>query len=168
MHARGQHDGARALHAARSRRAGGQRGRARLLSLGGARRSWAAGFLGGHLTFAKGVGPDQTVYDSGPDDWTDARRAELTDGEPTRVVVDDTPVMLLREGREPVALHDRCSHRGCSLADGELEDNEIVCACHGSRFDLRDGAVKQGPATEPQPAFATRERDDRIEVRPTG
>jgi len=148
-------------------RKSGNRGRARAFSLAGASALGAAGFLGGHLTFAKGVGPDQTVYDAGPDEWTEAA-AELQEGKPTRVVVDETPVMLLREGGSLYALHDRCSHRGCSLADGELDGLEVVCACHGSRFDLRDGSVKQGPATAPQPAFETRERDGRIEIRRTG
>ena len=147
----------------------GARGRARALSLGGATALMAAGFLGGHLSFAKGVGPDQTVFDPGPDDWTDASAfADVPDGEPTRVVVDDTPVMLLRDGGEVFALHDRCSHRGCSLSEGEIDGDVIVCSCHGSRFDRRDGSVQQGPATAPQPAFETRVRDDRIEIRRTG
>jgi nitrite reductase/ring-hydroxylating ferredoxin subunit len=157
-----------ALYAlSRRARRHGNRGRARAFSLAGASALGAAGFLGGHLTFAKGVGPDQTVYDPGPDEWTEAA-TKLSEGEPTRVVVDDTPVLLLREGGSLYALHDRCSHRGCSLADGELDGLEVVCACHGSRFDLRDGSVKQGPATAPQPAFETRERDGRIEIRRTG
>ena len=147
-------------------RRNGNRGRARALSVAGASALGAAGFLGGHLTFAKGVGPDQTVFDPGPDEWTDA--GEAPDGTPTRVVVDDTPVLLVRADGSLYALHDRCSHRGCSLADGELDGLEVVCACHGSRFDLRDGSVKQGPATAPQPAFETREREGRIEIRRTG
>ena len=126
----------------------------------------SAGFLGGHLSFAKGVGPDQTVYDPGPDDWTVAADASvLPEGRPTRVVVDDTPVLLLREGDRFYAIHDRCSHRGCSLSDGEVEGDDIVCACHGSRFDRRNGAVRQGPATAPQPAFQVRVDEGRVEVR---
>jgi nitrite reductase/ring-hydroxylating ferredoxin subunit len=147
-------------------RRNGARGRARALSLAGGTALMAGGFLGGHLSFAKGVGPDQTVFDPGPTDWTPAAEvSQLQDGEPTRVVVDDTPVQLLREGGAYYALHDRCSHRGCSLADGTVEGEEIVCACHGSRFDRRDGSVRQGPATAPQPAFETRVREERVEVR---
>jgi nitrite reductase/ring-hydroxylating ferredoxin subunit len=126
----------------------------------------AGGYLGGYLSFNKGVGPDQTVYDPGPSDWRPAADASLlADGRPARVVVDDTPVFLLRAGENVFAIHDRCSHRGCSLTDGELEGDQVVCACHGSRFDVRDGAVKGGPATAPQPSFQVREQDGRIEVR---
>jgi nitrite reductase/ring-hydroxylating ferredoxin subunit len=136
------------------------------LRLGGAAALMLGGYLGGHLTLIKGVGPDQTVYDPGPEDWTAAAGASsLQDGEPARVIVDDTPVLLLRAGDELFAIHDRCSHRGCSLSEGSVEGDEIVCGCHGSRFDRRDGSVRQGPATAPQPAFEVRVNDDRIEIR---
>ncbi|MFC7676117.1 Rieske (2Fe-2S) protein [Mycolicibacterium sp. GCM10028919] len=37
----------------------------------------------------------------------------------------------------------RCPHAGCSVS--EITDGNIVCPCHGSRFDL-EGAVVNGPA----------------------
>jgi nitrite reductase/ring-hydroxylating ferredoxin subunit len=80
-------------------------------------------------------------------------------------VVDETPVLLVKDGERIFAIHDRCSHRGCSLSQGELEGEEIVCGCHGSRFDLKDGSVKHGPATAPQPFFQVRDRDGIVEVR---
>jgi nitrite reductase/ring-hydroxylating ferredoxin subunit/uncharacterized membrane protein len=127
----------------------------------------AGGYLGGHLSLTKGVGADQTVFDRGPSDWTVAADASLlSDGRPTRVVVDDTPVLLVRRGEEIYAVHDRCSHRGCSLSEGKIDGHDVVCSCHGSRFDLRSGAVRSGPATSPQPAFQVRlEDDDRVSLR---
>lgn len=144
----------------------GARRRGTLLSLTGAAVLGAGGYLGGHLSFARGVGPDQTIFDEGPSDWTAAADAsQLPERRPTQVIVGDTPVLIVRDGEEVFAIHDRCSHRGCSLADGKLDGRIIECACHGSRFELSDGAVRQGPATAAQPAFETRERDGRIEVR---
>ena len=35
---------------------------------------------------------------------------------------------------------------------------------HGSEFALEDGRILNGPATEPQPCFAARERNGQIEV----
>jgi nitrite reductase/ring-hydroxylating ferredoxin subunit len=126
----------------------------------------AGGYLGGHLSLSKGVGADQTVFDPGPTDWKPALdTSQLSERRPVRAVVDDTPVLLVRDGANVYAIHDRCSHRGCSLSDGELEGNEIVCACHGSRFDIRDGALKGGPATAAQPAFQVRVEQSRIEIR---
>jgi nitrite reductase/ring-hydroxylating ferredoxin subunit/uncharacterized membrane protein len=150
----------------RAARRNGARGRARVLSAGGATALMVGGLLGAHLSYTKGVGPDQTVFDSGPREWTPAGDAHaITDGTPTRVVIDDTPVMVLRENERFYALHDRCSHRGCSLTDGELDGDAIVCRCHGSRFDRRDGSILQGPATAPQPAFEARVQDGRLELR---
>src|SRR3954451_5096473 len=147
----------------------GDRGRGKVLGLAGATALAAAGYLGGHLSYVKGVGPAQTVYDPGPTDWTPAADAsQLAEGRPTRVVVDETPVLMLREADRFYAIHDRCSHRGCSLSDGEVDGDDIVCACHGSRFDKRDGSVQRGPATVPQPAFQTRINGERVEVRRLG
>jgi nitrite reductase/ring-hydroxylating ferredoxin subunit len=144
----------------------GRRGRARLFSVLGGGVLMVGGYLGGHMSLSQGVGPDQTIFDAGPSDWAEAGPASaLSQGEPARVVVDDTPVLLLRDGEQIFAIHDRCSHRGCSLSEGSVEGEEIVCACHGSRFDRRTGSVRQGPATAPQPAFEVRERDGTIEIR---
>jgi nitrite reductase/ring-hydroxylating ferredoxin subunit/uncharacterized membrane protein len=149
-----------------ARRRGAHRGGA-LLGLGGAAMLVAGGYFGGHLSFARGIGPDQTVFDPGPGDWTAAGDASgLPQGRPTRVVVDETPVLLLRDGDRLLAIHDRCSHRGCSLSElGTVDGEQVVCGCHGSTFDLRDGSIRRGPATAPQPAFEARERDGRIELR---
>ena len=145
----------------------GDRGTGTLLGLLGAGALGFAGYLGGHLTLVNGVGVDQTVFDAGPEEWTEAASAaDVTEGEPKRVVVGDTPVLILRQGGRTHAIHDRCSHRGCSLTErGEVSGDKIECTCHGSRFALSDGALLQGPATQPQPAFETREREGKLELR---
>jgi nitrite reductase/ring-hydroxylating ferredoxin subunit len=148
---------------ARSR---GQRGSARLLSLTGLAVMSGGAYLGGHLSFVRGVGVDQTAFDRGSQEWIDVGAAcEVNAGEPRRVVADETPVLVVRHDLGLYAIHNRCSHRGCSLAEGELQGDTIVCGCHGSRFSLADGSVITGPATAPQPAFEVRERAERIEVR---
>jgi 3-phenylpropionate/trans-cinnamate dioxygenase ferredoxin component len=47
------------------------------------------------------------------------------------------------------AFDDRCTHRGCSLARGELHGTAVTCACHGSQFDVISGRVLRGPAMRP-------------------
>jgi nitrite reductase/ring-hydroxylating ferredoxin subunit/uncharacterized membrane protein len=151
-----------------ARRRGARRGGV-VLGLGGATMLLASAYLGGHLSFSRGVGPDQTVFDPGPDEWTAATDiSQLPQGRPTRAIVEETPVLLLRNGNRVLAIHDRCSHRGCSLSElGEINGEHITCGCHGSTFDLRDGSIQRGPATAPQPAFEVREQDGRLEVRRT-
>jgi nitrite reductase/ring-hydroxylating ferredoxin subunit/uncharacterized membrane protein len=158
--------GASLYAASWSARRRGARRTGAVLGLAGMTVMAAGGYLGGHLSLTKGVGPSQTVFDPGPTDWTPAADATLlSESRPLRVVVDDTPVLLLRQNDSVFAIHDRCSHRGCSLSDGEVEGEEVVCACHGSRFSVRDGSVRHGPATTAQPAFQARVEDGRIEIR---
>jgi nitrite reductase/ring-hydroxylating ferredoxin subunit/uncharacterized membrane protein len=145
----------------------GDQGKGKLLGFAGAAVLGFGGYLGGHLSFVKGVGPNQTVYDEGPSDWTAAAQSsDLEDGKPKAVVVDETPVLLLRHRDHVHAIHDRCSHRGCSLAElGEVDGETIECGCHGSRFSLRDGSLERGPATVGQPAYEVREQDGTVEIK---
>lgn len=147
-------------------RRAGDRGRGKALGLAGVGILAAGGYLGAHMSFFQGVGPNQSAFDQAPDDWTAvASSGDLQPGEPTAVVAGDAPVLLLRHGDGLHALHDRCSHRGCSLSAGQVEGELITCPCHGSRFDVRDGSVQRGPATAPQPVYDVREHDGRVEVR---
>jgi nitrite reductase/ring-hydroxylating ferredoxin subunit/uncharacterized membrane protein len=148
----------------------GERGRAKLLSAAGSAVLGAGGYLGGHLSFAKGVGPNQTAFDEGPEEWTDVGESSALElGKPKAAVAGDTPVLLLRHGDGLHALHDRCSHRGCALSEvGEVDGETIECGCHGSRFSLRDGSVERGPATTGQPVYDVRESGERIEIRLRG
>ena len=152
----------------RARRRGSV-GRGKALGFAGLAVMGLGGFLGGHLAYARGVGVNQTAFDESgvPEEWTDALAADdLKPNEPKSVVVGETPVMLVRHGDGLHALHDRCSHRGCSLTDmGELEGEIVTCNCHGSQFDVRDGSVQRGPAATFQPVYEARESDGRIQVR---
>jgi len=43
-------------------------------------------------------------------------------------------------------LSSRCTHLGCQIHT--VENDELICPCHGSRFAL-DGTCLTGPAKEP-------------------
>ena len=62
------------------------------------------------------------------------------------------------------ALSDICTHRGCSLSEGELDGTVVKCICHGSRFDVSTGDVLQGPAERPVPVYPIRVQDDALVV----
>lgn len=149
----------------------GARLRGTLLSLGGAGVLSSAGYLGGHMTFVRGVGVNQTAFDSGPTQWTPTlAAAEIEDGKLYSADADGIPVLLGRRDGRTYAIHDRCSHRGCMLSegDGKLDGYTVTCFCHGSQFDIRDGGLLRGPAIVGQPTFECRETDGRIEVRRAG
>lgn len=64
------------------------------------------------------------------------------------------------------ALDDTCSHEEASLAEGWIEDGEVECPLHASRFDLRTGAVLCLPATRNVRAYRLEIVDDEIWVYP--
>jgi nitrite reductase/ring-hydroxylating ferredoxin subunit/uncharacterized membrane protein len=136
----------------------GARTRGKLIGLAGMSLLGAGGWIGGHLSYAQGVGVDTTVFDTGPEAWTGTglREAELEDGRPRCVPVAGVPVLVVRSGGQLRALHNRCTHRGGSLADGEVSGGTVTCPLHGSIFSLEDGSVERGPAAYPQPLFEVR------------
>jgi nitrite reductase/ring-hydroxylating ferredoxin subunit/uncharacterized membrane protein len=147
-------------------RLAGARGRGKLLALAGMGALGAGGYLGGHLTYAEGVGVDTTVFEDYPEDWTQALAdAALGEGEMKAVDVDGAAILIARSGGRVYALADTCVHRGGSLAEGELAGDCVTCPLHGSTFQLADGSVERGPAAYPQPVLETRVRDGSIEVR---
>lgn len=122
-------------------------------------------WLGGHLSFARGVGVNQTAFDEAPSEWTPIIHAsELHEDQLVGAQLDGLGVLLVRQGERIYALDDRCSHRGCALHGGMLEGDRIRCPCHGSTFNL-DGSLLKGPATSPQPSFDVRTHDGKIEIR---
>jgi len=137
-----------------------------LLSLAGAGMATASGFLGGHLSFRKGLGVDQTAFDAPVRRWTPVMDAsELPDGEARKVSVSGVDVLLFRRGDRILALANRCTHRGGPLHKGKVEGMEVRCPWHHSTFSLEDGGIIQGPATAPQPVFETRIENGKLEVR---
>jgi nitrite reductase/ring-hydroxylating ferredoxin subunit/uncharacterized membrane protein len=147
----------------------GNRGRGKALALAAGGLMGVGAYLGGHLSFAEGIGVDQTAFEAPPDDWAAVMsEAELADGRPRAVKVGDVAVLVVRHQGELHALSDRCSHRGGALHEGEIVDGCVKCPLHGSVFALRDGSVRGGPSPYPQPLWETRVRDGQIELRPAG
>ena len=128
--------------------------------------SSASAYLGGHLTFGKGIGVDNTAFDREPGRWTAVLSADaLSEGKPVKAEADGADILLYTDGDGVFAISDTCSHRGCSLSDGDVADGLVECPCHGSTFRLSDGGIVRGPATAPQPAYDVRVEGGRVEVR---
>jgi Rieske Fe-S protein len=61
------------------------------------------------------------------------------------IISQEPPVVLTQPTPGDVkAFTAICPHAGCLVS--EVNDNEIFCPCHGSRFSATDGAVISGPA----------------------
>jgi len=136
------------------------------------------GWLGGTLVSRNQISVDHRYANAGkwrveriPEDRLQGRRIEVSvaDLEPDQmklVLVGDRRIVVARTDEGYAAFDDRCTHKGGPLSDGALACGTVQCPWHGSQFDVRNGAVKRGPAKTPIatyeiveiPAFTTPDR----------
>jgi nitrite reductase/ring-hydroxylating ferredoxin subunit len=125
-----------------------------------------SGFLGGELSYSKGVGVNHEAWDTPPEEFTPTIGVDkLEDEKPVRAEAGDISVVLVKRGETIYALDATCTHAGGPLDEGTVEGDAIICPWHGSKFCLADGSVLRSPATEPAISLETRVRDGTIEVR---
>jgi nitrite reductase/ring-hydroxylating ferredoxin subunit len=95
---------------------------------------------------------------------------DLEDRKPVKVDVDGSAVLLVRNGEELFGIGNRCPHQGAPLHKGLVRFGgslrTVQCPLHGSTFDLGDGRVLRGPATEPARTYETRVTEGVVEIRP--
>jgi 3-phenylpropionate/trans-cinnamate dioxygenase ferredoxin component len=58
-----------------------------------------------------------------------------------------------------------CTAEACPLSGGLLTGTRIMCQCHGSLFDITNGAVIDGLATEALTVYEVQEVEGRIQIR---
>lgn len=90
---------------------------------------------------------------------------DLREGEMRAFDVRGTKIAVANVGGAFRAFDDTCTHMACSLAGGDLEENTVICPCHGSEFDVTTGAVLQGPAREPLATYETRVEGGNLEIK---
>jgi 3-phenylpropionate/trans-cinnamate dioxygenase ferredoxin subunit len=95
---------------------------------------------------------------------TVGRADEVAEGRVKAFEVGGNQIAVVRIEGVLYGFGDTCTHRGCSLATGEILGTAIECECHGSVFDMTTGAVVEGPAEEPVPAFAVREEAGELRI----
>jgi len=160
-------------------RKSGHRGMGIMLSTVGLSLVGVSGYLGGELSYTLGQGVNRNAWSPeveklapNPSEFVPVVKAEdVREGMLTAAEVslgeEKVSLVLMRKGREVLALNATCSHVGGPLAEGKLVNEWCVeCPWHQSRFDFRDGSVDQGPAAYPQPKFEARITDGMVEVRP--
>ena len=95
---------------------------------------------------------------------TVGRAEEVGEGQVKAYDVGGTQIAVVRLQGVLHAFGDTCTHRGCSLATGEVMGTEIECECHGSVFDMTTGAVVEGPAEDPEPTFPVRDEGGELQI----
>jgi len=127
----------------------------------------AGGYLGGHLSFGRGVGVDHQAFLEKPSEWVDALDAgSLEEATPTLAEAAGARVLLYRRGTQIYAVSDVCPHAAGPLHEGTVDaDLCVTCPWHGSRFRLSDGRAVRGPASAPATVYQARVEHGRVQVR---
>jgi nitrite reductase/ring-hydroxylating ferredoxin subunit/uncharacterized membrane protein len=124
------------------------------------------GYLGGHLVYGYGTAVNHNAFTEPPRGWAAiGRPEEFREGELRSATVGSAAVLVVRRNGRLLAIGDTCSHAGGPLHEGTLDGDEVTCPWHGSRFCLRDGSVRGGPANFPQQRYELREVEGRVEAR---
>lgn len=63
----------------------------------------------------------------------------LADGKAHALKVGETKLCLIKVDGAVHAIENRCPHLGLPLAKGRIDDGQIVCPFHGSRFSIATG-----------------------------
>lgn len=105
---------------------------------------------GGSQTAEEVVGEDPQTPPDAPESGPIDSAGQLTTSEVPvggGVILEDSKVVVVQpEAGAFAAFTAVCPHQGCLVTS--VANNEIICACHDSRFSATDGSVLQGPALE--------------------
>ena len=74
-----------------------------------------------------------------------AKTSDLSDVE---IMLGDERIALSRIDGSFHAIGEVCAHAEGPLSEGTVDDEEVECPWHGSRFNLRTGEVTSPPARE--------------------
>jgi nitrite reductase/ring-hydroxylating ferredoxin subunit len=94
-----------------------------------------------------------------------ARADDLKEGDMRAFDVRGTKIAVANVAGTFYAFGDTCTHRECSLAEGDLEETTVTCPCHGSEFDVVSGQVLRGPARVPVGSFEVRAEGGNLVVK---
>ena len=89
---------------------------------------------------------------------------EFPEGERLFLQIEDQPIVIFKIAGEFLATGDICSHDGGEIGDGEIIGEEIVCARHGARFNIRSGEAMSLPAVTAIPVYPIRIVEDYLEI----
>jgi naphthalene 1,2-dioxygenase ferredoxin component len=97
------------------------------------------------------------------DKWTDvASEDDLFEGVGIAVNIQGHEIGLFKLEDGLYAIDNICTHGHAKLCDGFVDGHLVECPFHQALFDVRDGSVTCGPATEPVKSWPIKIEDGRV------
>ena len=129
-----------------------------VLEVAGVALMLVGGYLGGTLVYRNLIGVDMRYANAGKwkEIYIDATTGKVEiEGainlKPNQMILvhaKQKRIVVARSDDGFVAFSDHCTHRGGSLAGGQMICGTVQCPWHGSQFDVTTGEVKAGPADQ--------------------
>ena len=110
------------------------------------RTSLSIAAVGGPAAVVAACGGESTPSSGGEGGSAAGTSFPVADVPEGRGLARDGVVVTQPSAGEFKAFDGTCPHQGCAVS--EVTTEAIICPCHGSQFDITDGSVLQGPATE--------------------
>src|SRR6059036_3031436 len=93
-----------------------------------------------------------------------ARAAEVLPGRAKLVEAGGKKIALFNVAGAYYAIDDTCPHRGGPLSQGPVEGNTVTCPWHGSKFEIKTGALLAPPAATGVASYRVRVSGSDVEV----
>ena len=73
--------------------------------------------------------------------------SDFPEGKMKKVEVNGKEILIANIDGKLYAIGDVCTHEECSLSDGMLQKDIVVCPCHYAHFDVKTGKNVEKPFT---------------------
>jgi nitrite reductase/ring-hydroxylating ferredoxin subunit len=74
------------------------------------------------------------------------------------------PVAVFNVGGTLYATADSCTHQRASLAEGELDGDEVICPLHFQIFHIPTGEAREGVTNEPIATYSVSVADGEVVI----
>jgi nitrite reductase/ring-hydroxylating ferredoxin subunit len=93
------------------------------------------------------------------------KKADLHSGSMKTVDIQGKKVLLVNVQGTVYAMGAICNHRGWDLSEGTVEGYDVICAGHGSIWDVRTGKARFVEKLPDEPIYEVREEQGYIYVK---
>lgn len=82
-----------------------------------------------------------------------ASTSQIPEGKMKTLSLGSNEVLVANVGGQYYAIGAICNHKQWDLSEGALEGDTVVCAGHGSRWNLKTGEAKFVRPLPPEPVY---------------